>query len=174
MLKYTTAQVTFREIPDEVTLCINISNCPIHCPDCHSKELWEDIGTDLTIEELNRILEENKGISCVCFMGGDADYEYLCYLKKFVDSYYWCLGKNIKTALYSGRDSLEELKSKMPKGALIHFDYVKIGPYKKEKGGLDCVNTNQKLYITKCIGEDDFGFGKYSFEDITYKFWKKD
>ena len=52
MLKYTTAEVTFREIPDEITLCINISNCPIHCADCHSKELWGDIGTELSFDEL--------------------------------------------------------------------------------------------------------------------------
>jgi len=39
MLKYTTAQVVFSEIPDEITLAINLSNCPIHCPNCHSKEL---------------------------------------------------------------------------------------------------------------------------------------
>ena len=58
MLKYTTVQVTFREIPDEITLCINISNCPIRCPDCHSKELWNDIGTDLTPEELQQLIQE--------------------------------------------------------------------------------------------------------------------
>lgn len=31
MVKYTDIQVTFREIPDEITLCINISGCPNHC-----------------------------------------------------------------------------------------------------------------------------------------------
>ena len=77
MLKYTTAQVTFREIPDEVTLCINISGCPIHCPDCHSKELWQNIGEDLTRSTLLRLIEENKGITCVCFMVGDSDMEYI-------------------------------------------------------------------------------------------------
>ena len=39
MLKYLDTMVTFSEIPDEVTLCINLTNCPYHCPDCHSKEL---------------------------------------------------------------------------------------------------------------------------------------
>ena len=39
MLKYVDSQITFREIPDEITLCINISNCPFRCKGCHSKEL---------------------------------------------------------------------------------------------------------------------------------------
>ena len=72
MLKYTTAQVTFRELPDEVTLCINISNCPIHCPECHSKELWGDIGTDLTIEEFLDIADKeimiNRRIICYYYI----------------------------------------------------------------------------------------------------------
>ena len=36
MLKYVNTGVVFQEIPDEVTLAINISNCPCHCPGCHS------------------------------------------------------------------------------------------------------------------------------------------
>lgn len=49
MVKYTDSQVTFREIPDEITLCINISGCPNHCEGCHSSYLAEDIGTKLTL-----------------------------------------------------------------------------------------------------------------------------
>lgn len=36
MLKYTDTRVTFSEVPDEVTLCINISGCLCHCEWCHS------------------------------------------------------------------------------------------------------------------------------------------
>ena len=42
--------ITFSEVPDEISLCINISNCPIKCPDCHSKFLWENIGKEITDE----------------------------------------------------------------------------------------------------------------------------
>lgn len=31
MLKYVNCGIVFQEIPDEVTLSINISNCPCHC-----------------------------------------------------------------------------------------------------------------------------------------------
>ena len=68
MLKYTIAEVVFREIPDEITLAINISGCPIHCPDCHSKDLWKDKGKDLSQRALERLINENPGITCVAFM----------------------------------------------------------------------------------------------------------
>jgi anaerobic ribonucleoside-triphosphate reductase activating protein len=63
--------ITFSEFPDEIALCINITNCPFHCPGCHSPELWEDIGTELTKEELSKLIESNKGITLVGFMGGN-------------------------------------------------------------------------------------------------------
>ena len=39
MLKYVNTGIVFQEIPDEVTLAINISNCPCRCPGCHSRYL---------------------------------------------------------------------------------------------------------------------------------------
>ena len=42
MIKYYNAMVVFEEIPNEITLAINITNCPCHCKGCHSQFLWED------------------------------------------------------------------------------------------------------------------------------------
>lgn len=157
MLKYTTTEVTFREIPDEITLCINISGCPIHCPDCHSKELWQDIGEELTEEKLCSLIEENKGITCVCFMGGENDYLTLFSLTSKIKSKY----PNLKLAWYRGKTEEEA-------GCFSrNFTYVKYGPYIKELGGLDSPTTNQRLYIY--FWEPD-----HLKEDITYKFWKND
>ena len=50
MLKYYNYMVTFSEVPDEISLCINITGCPIRCTDCHSKFLWENIGKEITDE----------------------------------------------------------------------------------------------------------------------------
>ena len=72
MLKFVDTKVVFQEIPDEVTLAINISNCPCHCEDCHSSYLAEDIGETLTTDKLRKLIDNNKGISCVAFMGGDS------------------------------------------------------------------------------------------------------
>ena len=44
MLKYVNTGVVFQEIPDEVTLAVNLSGCPCRCPGCHSRYLWQDVG----------------------------------------------------------------------------------------------------------------------------------
>ena len=81
-MKYQYAKVTFQEIPDEITLCIAISGCEIHCKDCNQKSLWKDEGKELTREELNRLINSNKGISCVCFMGDGKNMAKLWYYTK--------------------------------------------------------------------------------------------
>lgn len=155
MLKYTTSEVTFREIPDEITLCINISGCPIKCPDCHSKELWNNIGTELSFDELKRIIEQNKGITCVCFMGGDRSPSEILALAYVVRENFPIL----KTAWYSGKDEIYDIMVR-------RFDYLKLGPYIKELGGLSDPGTNQRM-LKRIINN-----GEYKLEDITYKFWK--
>lgn len=158
MLKYVDAVVTFAEIPDEITLCINLSNCPCHCEGCHSSYLAEDIGIILDKNELFYLLKQYKGITCVCFMGGDAEpYQVLTLAREIKENL-----KDLKVGWYSGRD-------KLPAGIelnLQNFDYLKLGPYIKEKGPLNCKTTNQKMYEIKYDSED------YFMEDITYKFWK--
>ena len=53
MLKYANTDIVFQEIPDEVTLAINITNCPCHCPGFHSHYLWEDIGLPLDTDAID-------------------------------------------------------------------------------------------------------------------------
>ena len=94
MLKYVNTEITFSEVPDEITLCINISNCPIRCPDCHSKFLWDDIGTPLTNETISNIINNNKDVTCICLMGGDGDIKDICrilfYIKYNFPNYKLC------------------------------------------------------------------------------------
>ena len=56
MLRYADYDIVFQEIPDEVTLAINLSNCPNHCKGCHSAYLMEDVGEPLTEESLSTLL----------------------------------------------------------------------------------------------------------------------
>lgn len=151
-------QVTFREIPDCICLTINISGCKVHCPGCHSKYLWEDIGEELTPEVVADLLDKNKGVNCVVFFGGN-DYEALNSLAMLVklrsDFPY-------KVAWYTGEDKIPD------KIALGLFDYVKVGPYIEEKGPLDKETTNQKLYKVDHVGD---GWNKMT--DITSEFWHK-
>lgn len=155
MIKYVDTLIGFSEVPDEISLCINISNCPNKCKKCHSSYLAEDIGTPLTTQELHSLIESNKGITCICLLGGDAEPLYIDFLAEFIKSKY----KDIKVAWYSGKDYLYD------KLDLRNFDYIKVGSYQENKGALNCPNTNQKFY--KVISGDSI-----KFEDITYKFQK--
>lgn len=151
-MKYCETLVAFKEIPDEVSLCINISNCPVHCPACHSKHLWNDVGTPLDESEVERLVNENDGITCVAFMGGDAEQDSVDKLAKFTKEK---LG--LKVAWYSGRKELSD------KVSIENFDYIKLGPYIEEYGSIDKETTNQRMYSV------DDG----ELIDITYKFWEK-
>lgn len=136
MLKYANFDIVFQEVPDEVTLAINISNCPNQCPGCHSKYLWENIGKALDSEELDRLVTQYKsGITCVCFMGGDNEPDKVAELARKVKNEY----KGLKAAWYSGKNELpENVKTD-------HFDYIKLGSYVAELGALDSVTTNQRM-----------------------------
>jgi anaerobic ribonucleoside-triphosphate reductase activating protein len=156
MMKYYNAMVVFEEIPNEITLAINITNCPCHCKGCHSKFLWEDVGTELDGWAIDELVKKNDGVTCVCFMGGDNDPMYIDKMAAYVK-----YGLKLKVGWYSGRDNISQFVD------LAHFDYVKIGHYDEERGSLDKETTNQILY--KVCREGD----KQWVEDITHMFWKK-
>lgn len=145
MLKYQYTRVTLAEVPDEISLCICISGCPIHCKGCHSTELWEDTGTTLTYNELEKLIDTNKGISCVCFMGGDQEPNLIYGLAKYVKVNH----KEIKTCWYSGKEFIPHDLF------LTVLDYIKIGPYIEEKGGLESPTTNQRFYKVNSPGLTD-------------------
>lgn len=161
MLKYVDTQVVFQEIPDEITLAINISNCPCNCKGCHSSYLAEDIGKQLDTNTIVGLVMANKGVTCVAFMGGDSDPASINQLAGYLrNEKLWNNVMDIKIAWYSGRS---ELSTEID---LVNFDYVKLGPYKEELGGLDNRETNQVLL------QIDHSCGKPTVMDITAKFWK--
>lgn len=154
MLKYVNTGIVFQEIPDEVTLSINISNCPCHCPGCHSQYLWQDIGTPLTQDALDAIIRDyGNDITCVCFMGGDAEPESVVQLAAYMKQAHPCY----KVAWYSGR---QRIPMRIDRKA---FNYIKVGPYIAHLGNLNSTTTNQRLYKR---AEDNV------FVDITQRFWK--
>ena len=151
MLKYVDTKVTFAEVPNEISLCINISNCPCHCKGCHSSYLAEDIGNELNGNSIKELINNNKGITCICFMGGDSNPLEVDTLAHFIKINY-----PIKTAWYSGRQELNE------DIWLGNFDYIKLGPYIEELGPLNSKTTNQRFYKIE----------KNKLVDITNLFWK--
>jgi len=138
MPRLASYDIVFQEIPGEVTLALNLSGCPNRCRGCHSPHLWEDTGEELDEDLFMGLLERYGGsVTCVCFMGGDADpleVERLsCAVKQQS-------GGRLKTGWYSG-------KSRLPEGCAVSaFDFIKLGPYIPELGGLDKEATNQRFY----------------------------
>ena len=151
MLKYVDTKVTFAEVPNEISLCINISNCPCACKGCHSSYLAEDIGNELNSNSIKELINNNKGITCICFMGGDSNPSEVDALAHFIKIYF-----HIKIAWYSGRQELSKEIN------LNNFNFIKLGPYIEDLGPLNSKTTNQRFYK---IEED-------KLVDITNLFWK--
>ena len=141
MLKYVDTKVVFRELPDEITLAINLSGCPCHCEGCHSPYLAGDIGTELNYAVLESLIKSNNGITAICFMGGDGDPKAVYDLACMVRSDF----PGIKIGWYSGRPKLPDWFYPLHNGNVV-FDYIKLGSYISRYGGLDKPTTNQRLY----------------------------
>ena len=156
MIKYTQASVVFAEIPNHITLAINIAACKRQCVGCHSMYLRRDLGQDLE-EALPTLLSWYKGmVDTVCFMGEGADHDALARcIRRARESGYM-------TALYSGADDRADIPvlQLLSEGEL---DFLKIGSYQRALGPLTARSTNQRLY--------QYDGGKVI--DLTPLFWKE-
>lgn len=132
-MKYYQYTVVFQEVPDEITLAFEITNCPHKCDGCHSPHLIEDIGTELTMTLFKDVLAKYFGlITNVAFFGGEQYSEMtemLAYAKQL----------GLKTTLWSGSCEVSPLLKS-------NLNYLKVGSYVKELGGLNEATTNQKYY----------------------------
>ena len=152
-LKYLGYSVVFQEVPNETSLAINISGCPHKCEGCHSQYLWEYRGNNL-IEDIESIIDRYENfVTCVCLMGGDQNLDELLELIRLIKI------KGLKTCIYSGLDEITDFTRFIP-----YLDYLKIGHYQEESGGLDEMNTNQIFYQITDGG----------IKDITSAFWNKE
>ena len=152
MLKYDDYMVTFTEVPDECSLCFNITNCPCHCDKCFEPWLQEDFGSELNIEVIKSVMAENKYCTCICFMGGDRDH---VELGKIITQ---CrkIWPDMKIAMYSGLPQMDNNLAKQ-------LDYYKIGPFIPLFGPLNKKTSNQHFYKKE----------NYKWVDITYRFYDK-
>lgn len=121
MIKYLSSAIVFAEFPDEICLALTITNCPYRCRGCSQPELQQDIGTELTEEELDRLISLNPGITMIGFMGGDNDHAQITQLAKHIHT------KGLLVGMYSGFDTLDV-------GLMSVLNYYKIGRYIQFKG----------------------------------------
>lgn len=159
-LLYSHYDVTFQEVPGEVSLVFDITGCPHRCQGCHSQFLWEYTGSPL-LADMPHLLGKYSGmITCVCFMGGDQNKDELLLACRIVKQ------AHLKTCLYSGLTALEFYKLSCANPSFLaedYFDYIKLGPYVESLGGLSSKSTNQRFY--------QLVWGAYS--DKTYLFQKE-
>lgn len=152
MLRFNGYSIVLQEVPDEISLAFNITGCPYGCDGCHSKYLWDASAGELLYDNMFEIIDKHLDeISCICFMGGDHDLDDLVHIINSIRNLYPAL----KIALYTGRDVPDPILWDL-------VDYLKIGHYDKELGGLNSPTTNQKMYKIK----------KHA-ENITHKFQPK-
>lgn len=141
-MRYSEFEVVLQEVPGEVSLCFTITGCRLACDGCHSPYLWkENSGEELNSVVFNNIINRYENLlSCVLFMGGEWHKEELiCFLKLARD-------KGLKTCLYTGLELVDE-------DIQSHLNYIKIGPWNKNLGGLNSKKTNQK-FINLETGEN--------------------
>lgn len=148
MLKYHDYAVVFQEVPDEITLAIDITNCPHRCAECHSPWLREDKGIILDGSKILNLYKQFPYISCICLMGGDANHEGIKDIANFIHQ-----NTKLKVAMYSGDDIIDQ-------DLIPTLDYYKIGSYQKDLGPLSSETTNQRFYQVS----------DNKLIDITYKF----
>ena len=158
MIKFCGHYITCQEVPNEVSLTFSITNCPHHCPGCHSSWLQSDIGDQLTESDLDYYIKKYlPGITCICFMGTGGDPEALAKLVDRVELTY-----GLSTCVYTGDDDTAFLLYCADHGHCSP-EYFKYGPYDERAGGLDHPETNQ--HMLKLTGK--------GYEDITDWFWRK-
>lgn len=137
LMFFSFAQVVFQECPNEVSLALSISGCPLKCVGCHSAFTWNpNYGEELTEKKFLSFIEKYRGlITCVVFYGGEWEIDTL---KKYLDI---SLSNELKTCLYTGLEyqdfELSFLKS---------VTYLKTGKYVQKLGGLNSATTNQNFY----------------------------
>lgn len=133
-MRYKDYDIVLQEVPNEISLSFTITGCRLACDGCHSPYLWkEGSGSELTPEVFTYILNRYKSmISCVLFMGGEWEPDNLINLLIISKE------MGLKTALYSGLEHIDyDIFEKL--------DYLKLGPWIKELGGLSSEMTNQKF-----------------------------
>lgn len=152
-LRFDGYDIVLQEVPDEISLALNVTECPHHCVGCHSAYLSESYG-EYVSGKLPELLKQYQGlISCVCFMGGDQHINDFMQQCQFIK--HNC--PELKIAVYTGSDNIHIFDS-----CFEYLDYIKIGPYDKQFGGLNDPNTNQRMYKKD----------RNEWIDITYRFYK--
>ena len=140
-MNFSYPQIVLSEVPGEISLALSISGCPLRCKGCHSTETYDlKFGEKLNEHKLDKMIVDH--ISCVLFYGGEWNPSELIHFLKYVKM------NGLKTCLYTGYE-LEFIHIDI----LKNLDFIKVGSYDKELGGLGSTTTNQRI-ISLVDGEE--------------------
>lgn len=138
-MKLLRSDIVFKEHPWHISLALSITQCKFTCKNCHTPELQQDIGIELTEIMLREFLVEYQNyIDNVIFMGGyePDNYSRLVKFLNIIHDY------NMKTTLWTGYDEVNP-------EVLECLDYLKIGRYIEERGTLGSIGSNQRYFVVK-------------------------
>jgi len=132
-MKYYKTNISYQEVPDEISLTFFIPGCSLRCKGCHSPFLHNrDNGDKLTLDKFVSMISEYKSLaSCILFMGGEWFPDLPLYLQAAQEN-------GFKTCLYTGLHSVSN-------DILSALTYLKTGPWISSLGGLDSKDTNQRF-----------------------------
>ena len=125
MLKVYDSAITFSEFPDEIAICLNITNCPGMCSHCSEPWLREDIGTLLTEDVIQEYIDKNPHCTVFGIMGGDRDHQDVIRIAKYVHAH-----SNMKVGVYSGLDYIDL-------DLVPYVDLYKIGRWIQPQGDVE-------------------------------------
>ena len=168
--------ITTSEIPGETAVYIEFSGCRQNCPGCHSQHLIGEQGDSLNLEDtvynVWAITQKYQGdITTVVLMGGTTNNGITeAALTALIRSL--TRKTNLPIGLYSGQD--EDPDKYL---GIEAIQWLKVGSYKKDLGGLEEPTTNQRFYVREHIIETD-QYGVYSgriphWVDMTKQFQMK-
>lgn len=158
-LKYYDYAIVFKEFPDYIALAVNITNCPCNCEGCSEPYLRENIGTELTNDEIDKLVKKHSDCNLFGLMGGDSNHNDVVRIANYIHTHY----PYLKVGMYSGLDSLD---TKL----LECLDFYKIGRFIMPKGEQ---KTNNGPICFPWSNQIAFEKINNKWINITYKFRKE-
>lgn len=154
---YLNDAISDTKFPDEISLIINIAECPGDCSYCQLSHTHKNEGLiQLTNEVLDSLIKSCKNITCVGFIGGDQSPKDIVNFARHIRKEF----PTLHIGWYSCKETFP----------LYHgvFDYIKLGKYVEENGLINDPSTNQRMLMN--VGGSELNA---AFIDITKKaFWQ--
>lgn len=148
-LNYTTEQITFQEVPNEISLSFLIAGCPLKCKGCHSADSWRVTSEAHKASEAEIVIKED-----VITTNKSKIYP---------------INSNAKNQLTK---EINEVNRQYNIGWTYIFennllDYLKTGRWIRELGGLDNKNTNQRFYKVNYVKYKEVGIFSQNNNDLS-------